>query len=80
MGDVRERVPPVERDDPDRHDIGEQILAVMMRALGCHSMQGYYFSRPVPTAEVEPLLKVFNGSAAVGAANWSGAGRNKKIV
>ena len=31
--------------------------ADMLRSFGCHQMQGYYFSRPIPEAEYEALLK-----------------------
>ena len=31
--------------------------ADMLRSFGCHQMQGYYFSRPMPEAEYEALLK-----------------------
>ena len=31
--------------------------ADMLRSFGCHQMQGYYFSRPMPETEYEALLK-----------------------
>ena len=30
--------------------------AAMLLSLGCHQMQGYYFSRPIPAADYEDLL------------------------
>jgi predicted signal transduction protein with EAL and GGDEF domain len=29
----------------------------VLRSLGCHLVQGYYFSKPVPVADLERLLK-----------------------
>jgi len=29
----------------------------MLEAMGCHLMQGYYFSKPIPSIELEKLLK-----------------------
>jgi len=46
--------------------------AVMMRALGCNSMQGYFFSRPVATPQVDELLAAFNGKREVEGDAWSG--------
>jgi len=60
--------------------VESEAEAVMMRALGCHSMQGYYFSRPIPAADIEPLLKAFNGSAQVETAGWSDAEHRKKLI
>jgi EAL domain-containing protein (putative c-di-GMP-specific phosphodiesterase class I) len=40
--------------------IEEESEALMMRFLGCHSMQGYYFSKPVPASDIDVLLKKFN--------------------
>jgi predicted signal transduction protein with EAL and GGDEF domain len=44
----------------------------MMRALGCNSMQGYFFSRPVPTPQVDELVEAFNGRREVEGDAWSG--------
>ena len=57
--------------------VESEAEAVMMRALGCHSMQGYFFSRAVPRADIEALLTTFNGAARVETADWSEAGLRK---
>ena len=44
----------------------------MMRALGCNSMQGYFFSRPVATADIDTLLEAFNGRREIQGDAWSG--------
>ena len=48
--------------------IENESEALMMRALGCHSMQGYFFSRPVSRTDMEALLRAFNagGEATAG--------------
>lgn len=46
--------------------------ALMMRFLGCDSMQGFYFSKPVPTAQIDVLLKTFNGPVEADRAAWTG--------
>jgi EAL domain-containing protein (putative c-di-GMP-specific phosphodiesterase class I) len=53
--------------------VESEAEAVMMRSLGCHSMQGYFFSKPVPAAELEALLKTFNSSTEVEPSGWAAA-------
>ena len=36
-------------------EFAEQVVA--LRALGCDMIQGYYFSRPVPAADIDVLLQ-----------------------
>ena len=43
--------------------VESEAEAVMMRHLGCTSMQGYFFSKPVPAAEIDVLLQTFNHRA-----------------
>jgi diguanylate cyclase (GGDEF)-like protein len=45
--------------------VENEAEAVLMRFLGCHSMQGYFFSRPVPAGEMPGLLASFNAEPAV---------------
>lgn len=37
--------------------VENEAEAVMMRFLGCRSMQGYFFSKPVPATDIDKLLK-----------------------
>ena len=39
--------------------------AAVVRRLGCDEMQGYYFSRPLPAADIERILRAWNGMAAL---------------
>jgi EAL domain-containing protein (putative c-di-GMP-specific phosphodiesterase class I) len=52
--------------------VESEAEAIMMRSLGCHSMQGYYFSKPVPASEIDALLRTFNGPAATEPAVFAG--------
>nr|WP_294509130.1 EAL domain-containing protein [uncultured Rhodopila sp.] len=45
-------------------ETGEQLAAV--RALGCTTVQGYLFSRPVPADAVPDLIRSLSGSEVVG--------------
>jgi diguanylate cyclase (GGDEF)-like protein len=58
--------------------VENEAEAVMMRFLGCHSMQGYFFSKPVPSVEIEALLTTFNGSTEIEPAAWAGMRARKK--
>jgi predicted signal transduction protein with EAL and GGDEF domain len=60
--------------------VENEAEAVMMRALGCHSMQGYFFSRPVPKSDIEALLKAFNASTEIEPALWAAARSPKRAV
>ena len=50
--------------------VENEAEAVMMRALGCHSMQGYFFSRPVSRTDMEALLRAFNAGGEAATAGW----------
>jgi EAL domain-containing protein (putative c-di-GMP-specific phosphodiesterase class I) len=51
--------------------IEEESEALMMRFLGCHSMQGYFFSRPVPASDIDVLLQRFNVEHEFDPVAWS---------
>ncbi len=61
--------------------VENEAEALMMRALGCHSMQGYFFSKPVPKAAIEGLLTAFNGTREGEPTAWrDDRGAQKKAV
>ena len=36
----------------------DDVQAAIVRKMGCHSIQGYYFARPMPLGAVDELAKV----------------------
>ena len=46
--------------------IETQEQSQFLKQMGCHALQGYYFSRPVPTAEINVLLATSQTQAPSG--------------
>ena len=42
---------------PDEGITAVQAARILLTALGCDAMQGYYFSRPLPPEELEKILR-----------------------
>ena len=44
--------------------VEEQVHIDLLRELGCDTVQGYYFAKPMPAEEMEPILIINNNNMA----------------